>query len=57
MADLNKLLGLPDDKKAEDDKEVWIYKGLRKSDEGAELDQKFLIEKGVILFEWQEEPK
>ena len=51
------MLGLPDDKKAEDDKEVWIYKGLRKSDEGAERDQKFLNEKGVILFEWQEEPK
>jgi len=56
-ADLQQLLGQPDAKKAEAGNEVWTYQGMRTSKEGSPLDQNFLIEKGVILFEWQEEPK
>ncbi len=54
MVDLQKLLGQPDAKKEEAGNEVWTYQGLGKSTEGEKLDQKFLVEKGVILFEWQE---
>jgi hypothetical protein len=57
LVDLEKLLGQPDAKKAEAGNEVWTYQELRLSAEGAKLDQNFLVEKGVILFEWQEEPK
>jgi hypothetical protein len=54
VVDLQKLLGQPDAKKEEAGNEVWTYQGLGKSTEGEKLDQKFLVEKGVILFEWQE---
>ena len=52
LADLEKLLGPPDDEKTESGNQVWTYQKLRTSADGAKHDQHFLIENGVILFEW-----
>ncbi|SVD71917.1 uncharacterized protein METZ01_LOCUS424771, partial [marine metagenome] len=33
---------------------IWTYHGFRTSADGAKLDQHFVIDDGLILFDWQE---